>query len=320
MKIKRQSLHLHDLKNVNLNNITMNLKTLLIANVFAAFCFSFLSLTVYAQKESVIYIGTNGKLTTLEHANYMQKIHTKSDRVSIIQTYSLKDANWGKTSSEQFKKLNDSTYQIKAQSKDFKGTILRTFIKQANHSFKFKDVVKSNIIRTGIAKSVMPLLLDGQVIEFYPEGKKKSVSEYKDNELVSNENWNENGDKYIDNIFYSVDKDPVFNPGNKVMHEHILKGYKDAGIDISAISGSMVIGFVVMENGTIDGIKIIKGLGPNINSITCELFSNLQGTWTTAKINNQNVRYFQVFPINFINKETHFQFAELGKGGINWGF
>ena len=324
MKTNYQLLYLHDLKTKNLNrklnNLTMNLKPLLTTKVVAVLCFFIISTTVFAQKESVIYIGTNGKLTTLDHAIYMQKVNNKSARVSLIQTYTLNDANWEKTSSEQFKKLNDSTYQIKARGKNFKGTILRIFVRQADKSFKFKDVVNSNIIKTGFAKSVMPLLFDGQVFEFYPGGNKKSIAKYKDNELVSNENWSENGDKYIDNIFYSVDKDPTFSPGKKVLQDQILKAYKDAGIDISVINGSMIIGFVVMEDGTIDGIKLIKGLGPTINSVTLESFSNLKGTWTPAKLNNHTVRYFQVFPINFINKETHFNYAEIGKGNFNFGF
>ena len=55
-----------------------------------------------------------------------------------------------------------------------------------------------------------PLLFEGEVTEFYSNGNKKSISVYKNNELVWNKNWLENGEKYIDNIFYSVDKDLLF--------------------------------------------------------------------------------------------------------------
>jgi hypothetical protein len=299
----------------NLIYKAMNPTYLLKTRLSAILCCLFITTAVFAQKESVIYIGTNGKLTTLEHAIYIQKIFVKSPQVTTVQTFGLKDSKWGKFYTEKYKKLNDSTFQIKGNGENTKGTIFRTFVRQTDESFKFRDVVKDKIVRIGSSKSVVPLLLHGQVIEFYPEGNKKSVSEYRDNELVSNQNWNENGDKYIDNIFYSADTDPTFNPGIKVLHQHILKGFKDAGIDISAISGSMIIGFVVMENGTIDGIKIIKSLGPNINSVACESFATLKGTWTPAKLNNQMVRYFQVFPINFIYKENHLEFAEL-RGAI----
>lgn len=282
--------------------------------------FFFIASSVFAQKESVVYIGTNGKLTTLDQAIFMQKTLKKSSKVTTVQTYQLTEAKWEKLYTEKYKTLNDSTFQINGNRENYKGTSFRTFKKQADGSFRYRDIANDQLVRSGFAKSVVPLLVNGQVTEYYPGGNKKSVSEYENNELVSNENWKENGDKYIDKIFYSVDSDPTFNPGIKVMHQHILKGFKEEGIDISAISGSLILGFVVMENGTIDGIRIIKGLVPNINSVAFKSIASLKGSWTPAKLNDKTVRYFQIFPINFIYKQQSFEFAELGKGGIlHWG-
>lgn len=284
------------------------------------FVFLFLSISVYSQKESIIYIGKNGRLTTLEHADVMQKIRSKSANAITVQSLKLIDAKWEKVFAEQYKKKDDSTYHIKASSASEAKTFSRIYIPQPDGSFWFKDIYKDKPVREGYSATKIPLTLHGQIIEFYPNGQKKSISEYLNNELVSNQNWNENGEKYIDNIFYSVDDEPTFVPGMKVMHQHLLKGFKDAGIDISAISGSVIIAFVVMENGTIDGIKLLKGVGPIVNSVAFDSFSNLKGEWKPARLNNQNVRYYQVFPINFIYKQQTFEFAELGKGGIlHWG-
>ena len=298
----------------------MNTKSKVSATIVLFLSCFFIACTAFAQKESIVYIGTNGKLTTIDQAIFMQKTLRKSSKITTVQTYQLSDAKWVKLYTEKYKTLNDSTYQINGNRENYKGTTFRTFTKQADGSIKFRDVAKDQLVRSGFAKSVVPLLVHGQVTEYYLGGNKKSVSEYNENELISNENWKENGDKYIGNIFYSVDSDPKFNPGIKVMHQHILKGFKDAGVDIANISGSLILGFVVMENGTIDGIKIIKGLGPNINSVAYESFASLQGSWTPAKLNDKTVHYFQIFPINFIYKQQSFEFAELGKGGIlHWG-
>ncbi len=298
----------------------MNTKSKVPATIAFFLSFVFIVCTAFAQKESVVYIGTNGKLTTIDQAIFMQKTIKKSSKITTVQTYQLTDTKWVKLFTEKYKTLNDSTYQINGNRENYKGTTFRTFTKQADGSFKFRDVVKDKLVRSGFAESLIPLLVHGQVTEYYPGGNKKSVSEYNENELVSNENWYETGDKYIGNIFYSVDSYPTFNPGIKVLHQHILKGFKDAGIDIVSISGSIIIGFVVMENGTIDGIKIIKGLGPTINSVAYESFVSLKGSWTPAKLNDKTVRYFQIFPINFIYKSQSFEFAEFGKGGIlHWG-
>ena len=277
-----------------------------------------ISSPVFSQRESVIYIGANGKITNLQQALKMENIHPKSSKKTTIQTLLLKDSKWEKITTDQYRLQNDSTYRISENSADFTGTIYRKFVRQADQLYKFKDVLKGKIVREGTAKSIVPLLLQGEVTEYYKSGNKKSVSQYRDNELVSNKNWLENGDKYIDDIFYSVDVDPTFQPGAKVINQRLMNAFKTSGIDISAISGSLIIGFVVMENGTIDGVRVLKGLGPTINTVAYDTFVNMKGAWTPAKLNNQTVRYFQVFPINFIYKIQSFEFAEMRGSTLHW--
>ena len=278
-----------------------------------------ISTTVFAQHKSELFIGINGKLCTLEHAIYIQKIKSKSAKTSNVQTLKLKDNQWERFYLENYKKVNDSTYQIKANSEEFTGTIYRTFKLQADKTYKFKDTVKGLLRREGIAQSVMPLLLHGNVTEYYQSGNKKSISVYTNNELVSNENWNDDGTKYIDNTFYSTDVEPTFVPGAKVMNQYLIKGFKDAGIDIASISGTLVIAFVIMEDGKMEGLKIVKGLGSSVNTVAYESFLNLKGEWKPARLNNMNVRYFLAFPINFINKQQSLEFAELRKGILHFG-
>ena len=275
--------------------------------------------SVYAQKESNIYIGTNGKITTLEHAFYKQNIRTKSPSKSTIRTFTLVKSNWEKISTDQYIKLNDSTFRINENGQEFTGTIYRTFRQNADKTYTFKDKLKNVLIREGSAKSIVPLLLQGEVSEYYRNGNIKSVSIYNNNELISNENWNIEGDKYIDNLFYSVDTYPAYIPGTKVLNQEIINAFKDAGIDISSISGSLIIGFVVMEDGKMEGLKIVKGIINSVNSVAFNTFANLQGKWTPAKLNNKAVRYFQVFPINFIYHQYQFEFAEMRGSILHYG-
>jgi len=287
----------------------------------ASICFSlflFSSIQAYSQKESVIYIGKNGKLTNQEHADIKQKIKVKSAEKTTVESLQLNDSKWKKIYTERFKQVNDSTFHIKGSSERKTRTSYRILKPMADGTFHFKDIHKKHILREGYTTTKIPLTIVGQLTEFYPNGQKKSVSEYRNNELISNQNWNENGEKYIDNIFYSVDEEPMFKPGNKVLHQYLLKGFKDAGIDLSSLSGSVVVSFVVMEDGTIDGIKLIKGIVPTVNTVAFQSFLNLKGEWKPARLNNQNVRYYQVFPINFIYKEQHFEFAEMRGSTLHW--
>lgn len=286
-------------------------KSNLTGRILVLLSFLLICFTCFSQRQSTKYIGINGKLTTFKNAVYMQKISKKFQKDYKVQTYQLKDAKWEKIYSEHYKRLNDSTWQINSNGENIPPKSIRTFSKLENNKWKFIDKVEGQVIRKGAAMSVVPLLLDGQVTEYYMGGIKKSVSIYDHNELVSNENWKEDGEKYIDNILYSADVYPTFSGGNKALHEHIMECYKYSGLDISTVSGTLVIGFVVMENGTIDGIRVLKGLGPKINATACDAFKTLQGKWTPAKLNNHTVRYFQVFPINFIFKENRLDYAEI---------
>jgi hypothetical protein len=283
----------------------------LTGRILVLFISLLISLPAISQKETHLYIGTNGKLTRLKDALYLQSIKRKSRNDAKVQTYQLVDSDWKKIYAEHYKKKNDSTWQIKGNGKDIAPINMRIFTKQADTLWKFRDEVEGQVIKKGTAKSVMPLLLQGQVTEFYPGGAKKSVSLYKNNQLISNENWREDGQKYIDNIFYSADVFPTYSLGNKFLNNHIMQCYKNSGLDISTISGSLKVGFVVMEDGSIDGIKILKGLGPKLNETACHAFATLKGQWTPAKLNNKTVRYFQVFPINFIFNEDRLEYAEI---------
>lgn len=290
------------------------------SNLFALFFLLLLiSIPGYSQKESFIYIGTNGKITTLENAFYKQRILTKSPAKTTIQTFTLVNSIWNKISTDHYKKLNDSTFQIRENGEEFTGTICRIFYRKADKSYLFKDKLKDVVVREGLAKSIVPLLLDGKVTEYYRNGNKKSISVYMNNELISNENWNIDGEKYIDNLFYSVDTYPTYIPGSKELNQELIKAFKDAGIDITSISGSLIIGFAVMEDGKIKGLKIIKGLGPTINNVAFNTFANLKGEWTPAKLNDKVVRYYQVFPINFIYRQYQFEFAEMRGSILHYG-
>lgn len=277
------------------------------------------ALSGYSQKESTLFIGTNGKLTTIDKAIFIQKIQVKSSKKTSVHTLKLKDSDWEKLNTEVYVTENDSTLHVKVNGEDFTGSIYRTYYKQSDGTFLFKDRLKDVLVREGSAESVAPLLLHGKVTEYYKSGNLKSNSVYNHNELVSNENWNDDGSKYIDNIFYSVDEEPTFTPGMGVLHKHVLQGFKNAGFDLSSISGRIVIGFVVNENGKLEGAKILQGLGPSINIVALEQIKTLQGEWKPARLNNETVRYFQVFPINFIYRQYQLEFAELRKAILHFG-
>jgi hypothetical protein len=154
----------------------MKTKLIIVGRILVFLCFLLICLPGFSQKEKTVFIGTNGKLTTLQDAMYMQKVKSKSQKEAKVETYILKDTKWDKIYTEKYKKLNDSTWQIKGNGENIPAQSIRTFKNQADNTLYFSDMVDGMVVRSGNAKSIVPLLLHGQVTEYYPGDKIKSVS------------------------------------------------------------------------------------------------------------------------------------------------
>ena len=237
---------------------------------------------------------------------------------TLVKTYAVKEDKWILLYTEKIKRENGNSYKIKVKSDSFSGKIRRTFERMDDGQIKFTDWLGEQIKRTGITTSRIPLIFNGEVSEFYKNGQIKSISNYKNNELVSSKNWLPNGKPDADNIFYSVDKEPLFDDGVAKLHRHVLKTFRESGYDLTSVSGKLVVGFVVKENGNMGGVRIVKGISPNFNSVALKAFTSIMGTWTPAELDDKKVNYFQLFPINFIPNDVSFDSIELSGSQMHW--
>lgn len=284
---------------------------------FFTFIFLFISVILYSQTDTTFYFGVNGKIVSDALAKHKKTIEFKSKNKTIVTTFKLNNSDWEETKVEILKKTDDDTYVIISGGLK-KNTMFRNYVMLDNNTYRFNEVVDDKIKRTGFAKSIIPLILHGEVTEFYANGNKSSVSVYENNELISNKNWLESGKEYYNNVFYSVDNPPFYLPGNNSLHTHILKTLNENNVDYSTIAGEIVVGFVVFEEGKIGGFRIMKGINGSINQLVVNALGSLDGEWQPAKLKSQPVRYFQLFPVNFINRETKYEQLEFEGGMLNW--
>jgi len=281
--------------------------------------FVFMSSMLWGQNDTVFYFGVNGKIGQVDNSKIKKEIKFRSDNRVRVRTSRWDDGEWVRAFTEKIKIEKPSVFSVTVRGKTFsREKLKRTFLPQNDSLFKFTDWQEGQIKREGFTLSKLPLILHGTVTEFYPNGNKKSVSEYTENELVSNRNWKENGVGYIDNIYYSVDTEPRFSLGMPYLHDHILTTFKKSEVDISEVEGRIVIGFVVMENGEIDGIRIEGGMTLELNNLALQAFHALPGKWVPAQLNGQPVRYYQLFPINFIYRYFDFDYLELKGSMLYW--
>jgi len=273
---------------------------------------------VFSQQDTTMFFGVNGRIADGSDWKIKKEIKARSNKRNKVKTIKAGEEKENVLYVEKIKVVDKSTFKIKVKGSVFSNAIIRKFEEENEGKFEFSDFQDGILKRTGTTLRKFPLLLDGKVEEFFDNGNKKSVSVYKNNELVSNKNWLENGDPYIDNIFYSVDKEPLFDDGMGRLHQHILKTFNNSGLDLSQVSGIIKVGFVVMENGRIDGIRIEEGMNSTLNNLVLNAFKTLLGEWTPAELNGQKVRCFQLFPINFIYRDYNYDYVDLRGGMLYW--
>ncbi len=275
-------------------------------------------LLTFGQKDTVIYFGPNGKLAPVTSKVLKKEIRKKNNKKVRIRTWKLDEGNEVLLFTENIKIKNSGVHDIRIKGRQFTERITRVFEVQPDGLFRFTERLNEQMKRKGTTRSKIPLLFQGEVTEYYSNGKVKSVSVYENNEMVSNENWLESGEKYIDDVFHSVDREPRFLRGTDLLHEHVLKAYRDSEIDLTQVEGRIVVGFVVMEDGSIDGLRIEQGLGRELNNLAVSSMNSLPGKWQPARINGKNVRFYQLFPINFIYQQFDFDFLELKGSMLYW--
>ena len=270
------------------------------------------------QTDTTFYFGANGRIANSSEWRIKKEISRQSAKKIQVKTIQqeLKDETVLYT--EKIKIVDDATFEIKIKGDFFSGAVKRIYKKQNDGTYSFTDFQDGVLKRTGKTSRKVPLLLEDKIVEFYKNGNKKSESLYKNNELKSNKSWLENGEPYISNVFYSVDKDPLFPDGMGRLHQHILEVFSNSGLDLSQVSGKIKVGFVVMENGSIDGIRIEEGINSTLNSLALGAFKTLLGKWTPAVLDGEKVRCFQLFPINFIYRDYDYDYVDLRGGMLYW--
>lgn len=184
--------------------------------------------------------------------------------------------------------------------------------------YEFEESTLKSKVRSGTSSKYLPLHLEGTVTEYHPNGNVKSVSEFNDNQLVSNQNWLSDGTPYLDSIFYSADLEPEFKLGNDFFRSYLIQQIGKSKLDLSQIEDVVVIGWVVMETGNIEGTLALQGKSRQLNQYLVKTIAELPGEWQPAELNGIPVRYFMSIPLNFLHNEANFQEVELSSGMLHY--
>ena len=263
--------------------------------LFFLFSFSI----VFGQKDTTWFFGSNGKIVQENNSKFKIVVDYKSHSDVEATTYDLIENKWIKALKEKYSKDKTDGYIVKSKSAFGKDEKELVFTPSENGYFNFTEIKAGKTVRIGKTKNEIPLILEGTVYEYYPNGNKKSQSIYNNNELISDNNWLEDGSEYYNNIFYSVDVNPRFKPGEDILKNHIFGDLQKSSVDYSTIKSDVMVGFVVTKDGKAGGFRILEGKDQYINKIILDSFRSLNGEWQPGYLNGHPVNYFQKFPISF---------------------
>ncbi len=256
----------------------------------------------FCQKDTVIYYGANNKPADKASASRYLDIKKVKKNKYEISTFDKREGAWVKSQTDETVILkNDSTLLIKTVYKNkYKNEYLRKF-KKVNDLYLFQDFYKSGKIKQeGISKSTFPLYFEGELKTYFENGNNKSIEVYKDNQMISNKNWLENGERYIDNIF-QPDTLPEFSGGLDSFRKIIQNNLRYPNIAAeNGISGRVFVGFVVDQNGEITGVHIERGVDPALDKEAVRVVESISETWTPGRLDGQFVNVRFTFPVVFI--------------------
>ena len=269
-------------------------------------------------QEGIYYYGANSKpVTQLSDAVSYKEVKKKSESKYVIEKHQVKEGSWKKVGKEKVKIGSDGNQTIHYNDNTiFSKKFYRSMEKVGPGAYLFKESTLNGEIRNGTSTALLPLHLEGNVVEYHPNREIKSRSIYHDNQLMSNENWLSNGTKYIDSLFYSVDQEPEYQMGDNFFKNYLIKSLEKSKIDLTQIEDLVVLGWVVMENGELIGAITLTGKSRQLNEFLVKTISAMPGYWTPALLDGVAVRYFMSIPLNFMQREAKFQEIELTPGGV----
>ena len=278
----------------------------------------FFLIPVQVRSQEMYYYGVNGKPVAREdQAIITKEVNQKSERKLLIVTRIKTDKGWESLSKEKIRAATDKEWVIRYKGGNLLSSkFYREYTETAPGHYFFREYNDKYELRKGETSRKFPLHLIGTQTAYYSDGTVSSISQFRDNQLISNQNWYEDGTPYIDTLFYSADREPEFEYGPAFFKNYLLQRLADSQWDLSQIQDEVVIGWVVMENGEMAGVRALKGKSNVLNQYLVQVIASMPGKWDPATIDGSPVRYFMSIPLNFISKDVNFQEMGIAAGQL----
>ena len=271
-------------------------------SIFALLFLTMTSLTAYCEKDTVIYYTKLGKITDAKsNPQSYDQVKRMTDSVYYLEHYNKKADKWvHDVEDKKLVKKNDSTYLYFGKVTAKTDTIYR-IVNKYKSGYIIRDYQDKILIATGFSKMIIPLIKEGKWINYYfSTAKIKSEEDYKDNQMTGNKRWNESYIVDISDVFPRAEVDPIFQGGTKKLNAFMSTNIKYPGkSDRQGEMGTVTVQFIVLEDGTIDGVEILIGVTPTLDAESIRVVKSMP-PWTPGTIDGKKVRVLLHIPIQYI--------------------
>jgi TonB family protein len=193
----------------------------------------------------------------------------------------------------------DSTYILTYS--DLEGSVERRFFNKTDSGFMIRDFNGSILTQEGESKLIFPLIRFGYWRHFNSStGSIIYEGTYRENKMISNKWW-VNDKEYITNVTSDVDKKAEFEGGDAALLKFVGENtiYPKEALE-KDITGRVIVSFIVMNDGTIKGIRIIKNVHILLDLEAVRVINSIpKNKWQPAEVEGRKVNFPMMLPITF---------------------
>ena len=256
-------------------------------------------LNLSGQKDTIIYFSALGRSINSEtNAVFFERITKKSKKNYLTTTFSKQNEKWVMMYETKIKKETDSSLTLNSKNLIIQKT--KRYYHKTDNGYLIKDYIGSVLVQEGFSKLIFPVIKFGQWRGYdLSTSKLRTEESYSENQLITNKYWI-NDREYIKDVFYIADKVAEFEGGDTALLNFIKEHTRYPKYAFNQkITGTVVVRLIVMKDGTIKGIDLLKKANRFLDLEALRVIKSIPNTWNPAEIENKKVNILIFIPINF---------------------
>jgi TonB family protein len=268
-------------------------------------CLILTPIIVSGQNDTTIYFSKTLKvIDSQSNAYYYSKLIKLYEGTFALLDYALIDNKWTQATKTVIKRETDSSFTATLNEDKVTGRenlVTRRFYNKTDSGYRIRDYEDTILTQEGESKLIFPLIKYGNWRRFNTStGEISNEGIYRNNQMVTNRWWISDSE-YLTDVTAQVDKNAEYIGGDaallKFVAEHTEYPLKAKE---KHITGRVIVSFIVMYDGSIKGIKVIKKVHLLLDTEAVKVITKIpQKNWKPAEIEGKKVNEPYAIPITF---------------------